>query len=176
MNDFHMTVKLIPFTCQWSSNKREKGGNMAVQKCPPAPNIFLAGYFSGLAAWITIELDASRGASDYWVQRNDNQRADGFRVISILRCSSLHLHLTGACFFSSFIPPSFESWPEAWDCSWWPTGLLRGCRAPLQLSCLPEKTDLFWAVEPTRFPCKPSHSHWHDIDAQHPRQEKCNSE
>lgn len=42
----------------------------------------------------------------------NNQRADATRGISC-PCSSLPLLLTGACFFSSFIPPSFESWPEA---------------------------------------------------------------
>lgn len=91
--------------------KKREGGDMAVQECPPTPNIFLAAYWSGLVAWITIELDASEAPliTESNVMKN-NQRADAFRGISC-PCSSLHL-LRGACFF--FHPSLF--WELARGC------------------------------------------------------------
>lgn len=99
------TLKLIPFTCQWSSNKREKG-DMAVQ---------VSSCSQHLTCWLFLRISSLNhyraGLTESNVVTND-QRADAFRDISC-PCSSLHLLLRGMCFFSSFIPPCFESWPEA---------------------------------------------------------------
>lgn len=113
---------------------------MAVQECPPAPSIFLAGYCSGLAAWITIELDASE-TPHHWAQCNDKQQEQ-------MHSGAFHAHALLSIFWMEHVSFLLSSLPllragqRLWDCSWWPTGLLRGCRAPLYFSCLPEKTEI----------------------------------
>lgn len=159
-------MKLMASTCQCSSsnsNKREEGegGIWQNKSVLLLPTSSIAGCCSGLTACTAVELYTSEPplitAVQCSVQTTKKQRSGAFHALlsPVFPCQE------GVSFLLPSIPPSFKSCSVAQACVIAASGL-QGCCGhaglPLRLSRRPEDRDLFWAVDPTRFPYEPSHS------------------